>query len=60
MLTSKHDFLLQFRVLDLVVFNENILSNNLDCVQFLILIKFSQKDFTKSTLAKDDEHFEIG
>lgn len=58
-LTFEHDVFLKFGVLDLVIFKQNILSDDFDCVKLFIELKFSQEYFTKCAFSKNEYHFEI-
>ena len=57
MITTKKNIFFKLGVLHLVIFDENILSNCFDSVQFLLLNKLSKVDLPKSTSAK--QHFEL-
>lgn len=60
MLTFEHDIFLQFSVLDLVVFDQDIFSNNFDGIQLLIMFKFCKENLAERSFTKDDDHFEVG
>lgn len=59
-LTFEHDILFQFSVLDLVILNKDILSNNFDGIQLLIMFKFCKENFAERSFTKNDDHFEVG
>lgn len=59
-MTFEHDVLFQFSVLDLVILNEDILSNNFNGIQLLIRSKFCKENLAERSFTKNDDHFEVG
>jgi hypothetical protein len=59
MITAKKNIFFKLGVLHLVIFDENILSNCFDSVQFLLLNKLSKVDLPKSTSAKQPFELEV-
>lgn len=57
--TAKQDILLKLRVLDLVVLDENVLADNLDCVLFFVLRALSQENFSERTATKQRDQLEV-
>ena len=59
MITTEEDILFQLCVLHLVVFDEHILSDCFNSVEFLLLYKFSKINFAKCSSAKQHLQLEI-
>ncbi len=59
MVTAKQDVFFKLCVLHLVVLNQNVFSNCFDSVQFLLLNKFSEVNFAKSTSSKKHLQLEV-
>lgn len=60
MLALEHDVLLEFGVLDLVVFDQDILPDDFDGVQLFVPLELGQEDLAESALAQHDDHLEVG
>ena len=56
---DQENSLLGFGTLDLVVFNDEFLFQNLDGIQFLGGLRFCKHDFAKVTLTKYSEEIEM-
>jgi hypothetical protein len=54
---AKKNIFFKLGVLDLIVFNENILADCFNGIEFLFFYKFSKEDFTKGTTSK--QHFKL-
>ena len=59
MVAAKQDILLKFGIVHLIILEEHILSDGLDSVQQLILLKLSEIYFTESTPTEDDHELEV-
>ena len=59
MIAGKQDILLQFSVVDLVIFQEDILSNRLDRIEGFGLLELCEIYLAEGASAKDDFQFEI-
>lgn len=59
MLTLEHDILLKLRVFNLVIFNQDVFTDNFDCIKLFVIREFGQEDFTESSFTNDKLYFEI-
>lgn len=59
MLTLEHDVFFQLCILNLVVLNENVFTNNFDCVQLLVHLELSQEHLAECAFAQDHDHLEV-
>lgn len=59
MLAFKHDIFLKLGVFYLIIFNQNIFSNNLNSIQLLVEWKFRQEYLSECSFTQNDNHFKI-
>jgi len=59
MLALQEDFFLELSVLDLVVFNKDILPNSLDSVLQTSGFQLSQEDLSESTTTQEADELEV-